>query len=235
MWSKWAGCTRSCPLACAWSSQALRHQGAKNSGAPGRNKLQERTLCCVELTMQLCPGWLCFPLPSSGTVAQLCKESVPILFWFQTTPDLFCSPHWLQFWLYLQCLTLQSLIEADSSPGSLWDYWSEPLQRDNTKKNPSVKALSFQSYIHDYCFLELVCLECICSNDGLSCWSVRREDQLLFHTHLCRVWPQVIVEGIGLWHRILCPLLGGLLASFLPLDCHRKECLVKWRCECKLE
>lgn len=41
---------------------------------------------------------------------------------------------------------------------------------------------------------------------------------------------QTILEGVGLCHRILCPLLGGLLASFLPLACYRKGCLFKWLC-----
>lgn len=48
----------------------------------------------------MCPGWLYFPLPSTGTAAQLCKESVPILFWLETSPHPFCSVLWLQFWLW---------------------------------------------------------------------------------------------------------------------------------------
>lgn len=107
--------------------------------------------------------------------------------------------------------------------------------KEITQKRSQCKGFKFPELYTWLLLFRIVCLECIYSNDGLSCWSVRREDQLLFHTHLFHIWPQVTVEGIGLWHRIPCPLLGGLLASFLPLDCRRKECLVKWRCECKLE
>lgn len=39
--------------------------------------------------------------------------------------------------------------------------------------------------------------------------------------------PGVIAEGVGLCYRILCPHLGGLLVSFLPLACYRKGCLFK--------
>lgn len=147
--NKWTGCTTLCPLGCSLSSQALQYQGAEHcSGAAGRNELQEETPCCIELTMQICPGWLSFPLLSTGTVAQFCKESAPILFWFEITPGLFCSALWLWLCLYLQCLTLCSHIEADPTLVHSETSKVNPCKELRGEGSPC-KGLMFQSCVCD--------------------------------------------------------------------------------------
>ena len=105
----------------------------------------------------------------------------------------------------------------------------------------SVKAWSFQCYVCDYwLLLKVTYLGCVCRDHDLNCWSVRWEGELLLSNStmswLATTEPgmgrsqRVIAEGVGLCYRILCPLLGGLLASFLPLAFYRKGCLFKRLC-----
>lgn len=151
-----------------------------------------------------------------GTVAHLCKESIPLLFRFENTPHLFCSSSgWSSgsdfsvllhsyFWSFFLVLVHDEASELNP-------------RKEIRGERSQCKGLRFPELCMWLLVLEVIYLECVCRGHGLNCLSV--SVSCWFWTQLsglCTIeagmgrsqW--VIVEGVGLCYRIL----GRLLASF---------------------
>lgn len=140
-------------------------------------------------------------------------ESFPILFWFETTPYLFCSV------LHFGSGSAFTVSSVCPSPDLLWNKWSESLQKDGGQRS-QCKALKFPvMYVAAYLFiLTGVWLESwwsemlICYTGG---WAAAFQHRSIAATAEGGRRPASACGGFVLQDSV--PLLWEMLVSFFPM------------------